>query len=197
MRNAVDCRSNSSPAQSPTRGDGNPVTWDFGDSSEEENLRRGREEGLKIHGLGGANGTSDRESGFQRSGSSISFANEDEASRNRTRLKPRVTQVEPSLFPLSQIVEFMPKVTVMSDNAHDDGNVVGGGRGRRPRRQHRRNIPPPTRGESERALTRRLSKSSIDWDFDSPPRAQSPVSVVSPTAVAKRGQRGSGNDRSR
>ena len=76
----IDCRSNSSPAQSPTRGDNNssPVTWDFGDSSEEENLRRSKEEDLKIQSLAETNHTSDRETGFQRSGSSISFANEDE-----------------------------------------------------------------------------------------------------------------------
>ena len=76
----VDCRSNSSPAQSPTRADSNSssVTWDFGDSSDEDNLRKGREDGQKIYGLGGTDGAIERVSGFQRSGSSISFANEDE-----------------------------------------------------------------------------------------------------------------------
>lgn len=71
----IDCRSNSSPAQSPTRADNNsPVTWDFGESSEDENERRGK----AGDGPGGTHGTSERVSGFQRSGSSISFANEDE-----------------------------------------------------------------------------------------------------------------------
>ena len=95
----------------------------------------------------------------------------------------------------------MPKVTLMNENVEEGGS----GARRRPRRQHRRRMPAPDpggRGETTTGVrTRRLSKSSVDWDFDSPPRAPSPspASMLSPPAAAKRNPRGRGSrsDRSR
>ena len=64
-----------------------------------------------------------------------------------------------------QVVEFTPKVIPMNEKAaHAEG---------RSRRQNRQRALLPTRG-GEGGGTRRLSRSSVDWDFDSPPRSSSP-----------------------
>ena len=101
-----------------------------------------------------------------------------------------------NLLPLLQIVEFTTRVALMNENA-DGGEGKGGPSERRPRRQHRHRVPPPARGEA--GVTRTLSKTSIDWDFDSPPWAPSPApaSMTSPPATTKRNPRGSRNGRSR